>query len=88
MQCRHTNYIINYPNALMMTQLQLKEKPEESNEKAVEGVMVCIECGSPNTTILTKAIYCRDCRSIKLFKKRKPSEFLSQDEELGVFRVK
>ena len=72
----------------MMAPLQLKEKHEESNENPVAGIMICIECGSPNTTILTKVIYCRDCRSIKLFKKRKPSEFLSQDEELGVFRVK
>ena len=88
MQCRHAIYIINRGNALMMAQLQLKEKPEESNEKAVEGVRVCIECGSPNTTILTKAIYCRDCQSFKLFRKRKPSETLSQDGELGVFRVK
>ncbi|MCH9042022.1 MAG: hypothetical protein QQN53_06050 [Nitrosopumilus sp.] len=88
MQCSPTDYIINYLNVLMMAQLQLKEKHEETHEKIVEGVIICIECGSPNTTILTKAIYCRDCRSFKLFKKRKPSEFLSQDEELGVFRVK
>ncbi len=72
----------------MMVSLQLKEKHEETHEKAVEGIMVCIECGSPNTTILTKAIYCRDCRSFKLFRKRKPSETLSQNGELGVFRVK
>ena len=84
MQCRHTDYIRNYLNALMMAQLQLKEKPEESNEKAVDGVMICIECGSPNTTILTNVIYCRDCRSFKLFRKRKPSEFLSQNGELCV----
>jgi len=72
----------------MMAPLQLKEKPEETHEKAVEGIMVCIECGSPNTTNLTKAIYCRDCRSFKLFRKRKSSQTLSQDEESGVFRVK
>jgi len=72
----------------MMAQLQLQEKPEETHEKAVEGVMICIECGSPKTTILTKAIYCRDCRSFKLFRKRKPSEFLSQNGKLGVFKVK
>ncbi len=72
----------------MMAALQLKEKPEEIQEKAVEGIMVCIECGSTNTTILTKAIYCRDCRSFKLFRKRKPSETLSQNGEPGVFRVK
>jgi ribosomal protein L40E len=72
----------------MMAELQLKEKHEETCEKAVEGIMICIECGSPNTTVLTKAIYCRDCRGFKLFRKRKPHETLSQDEELGVFKVK
>jgi DNA-directed RNA polymerase subunit RPC12/RpoP len=71
-----------------MMALLLEEKPEETYEKAVEGIMVCIECGSPNTTILTKAIYCRDCRSFKIFRKRKPSEFLSQNGKPGVFRVK
>jgi DNA-directed RNA polymerase subunit RPC12/RpoP len=70
-----------------MAPLLLEEKHDESNEKTVDGIIVCIECGSPNTTILTKAIYCRDCRSFKLFRKRKPSEFLSQNGEL-VFRVK
>jgi len=72
----------------MMAELQLKEKHEESNKKIVEGIMICIECGSPNTTVLTKAIYCRDCRGFKLFRKRKPSETLSQDGELGVLKVK
>ncbi len=71
-----------------MAQLQLKEKPEETHEKIVEGIMICIKCGSPNTTILTEAIYCMDCRSFYLFRKRKPSEFLSQNGELGVFNVK
>lgn len=81
-------YILNHQNVLMMAQLQLKEKHEESNENPVDGIMVCIECGSPNTIILTKAIYCRDCRSFKLFRKRKPSETLSQDVEPGIFKVK
>ena len=72
----------------MMAPLQLKEKHEESNETPVEGIMVCIECGSPNTTILTNSIYCRDCRSFKPFRKRKPSQTLSQNRELGVFKVK
>ncbi len=72
----------------MMAQLQLKEKHEETCEKAVEGIMVCIECGSPNTTNLTKVIYCRDCRSFKLFRKRKPFETLSQNGKLGVSKVK
>ncbi len=72
----------------MMASLQLKEIHEETHEKAVEGIRVCIECGSPKTTILTKAIYCRDCQSFKIFRKRKPSETLSQNGKPGVFRVK
>ncbi len=58
----------------MMAPLLLEEKHEETQEKTVEGIMVCIECGSPKTTILTKAIYCRDCRSFKLFRKRKSAK--------------
>ena len=40
-----------------MTQFLLKEKPEETHKKIVEGIMICIKCGSPNPTILTQAIY-------------------------------
>ena len=68
----------------MMVQLQLKEKPEETYEKTVEGIRVCIECGSPKTTILTKAIYCRDCRNLKLFRKRKNTKTILEFGELGV----
>jgi DNA-directed RNA polymerase subunit RPC12/RpoP len=68
----------------MMALLQLKEKHEETCEKTVEGIRVCIECGSPNTTILTKAIYCRDCRSFKLFRKRKSTKTILGFGELGV----
>jgi len=78
MQCSHTTYIINHLNELMMAPLQLKEKPEETCEIPVEGIRVCIECGSPNTTILTMAIYCRDCRSLKLFRKRKYIKTISE----------
>ena len=65
----------------MMAPLQLKVKHEETCEKAVEGIMVCIECGSPNTTILTKVIYCRDCRRFKPFIKRKSAKTILQNGE-------
>ncbi len=68
----------------MMAPLLLGEKHEETHEKTVEGIMVCIECGSPKTTILTKAIYCRDCRSFKLFRKRKSTKTVLEFGELGV----
>jgi len=71
-----------------MAPLLLEEKPEKTKKKIVSGIIICIECGSPNTTILTNSIYCRDCRSFKLFRKRKPSEFLSQNGKLGVSKVK
>jgi len=67
-----------------MAPLQLKEKHEESNENPVEGIRVCIECGTPNTTILTKAIYCRECRIFKPFRKRKSTNTVLQNRELGV----
>ncbi len=53
MQCSHTIYIANHLNAFMMAPLLLEEKHEETYEKAVEGIMVCIEWDSPNTTNLT-----------------------------------
>ena len=65
-----------------MAPLLLEEKPEETYEKTVEGIMVCIECGSPDTTILTKAIYCRDCRSFNLFRKRKSIKTVLEFGEL------
>jgi len=64
----------------MMTSLLLEEKPEVTCETAVERIIICIECGSPNTTILTMAIYCRDCRSFKAF--RKSAKTVSQNGEL------
>jgi len=72
----------------MMAPLQLEEKPEETYEKTIEGIKICIECGSPDTTILTKAIYCRDCRSFKLFRKRKSTKTVSEFEELGIIAGK
>jgi len=45
--------------------------PEFKEEFVNDGVKICCECGSLNTTILTRAIYCRGCRSFRSFKKRK-----------------
>ncbi len=35
----------------------------------IEGVRICVKCGSPETTILKDAIYCRTCRDFQFFKK-------------------
>ena len=42
-----------------------------NNENSVvEGVFICINCGSIHSTVLKKAVYCRDCRNFSLFKKK------------------
>jgi len=45
--------------------------PEIKKKFINEDVEICCECGGVETTILTSGIYCRICRSFKLFKKRK-----------------
>ena len=42
--------------------------PENDKKFAVDGIVVCCDCGSPKTTILTLGVYCRSCRSFRLFK--------------------
>ncbi len=43
----------------------------ENNENlVVEGVFICINCGSIHSTVLKKAVYCRDCRSFNLITKK------------------
>jgi len=39
-------------------------------EAVMEGVRICVKCGSPKTTILKDAIYCRFCRNFQLFTKK------------------
>jgi len=41
--------------------------PENDKKFAVRGIIICCECGSSTTTILTFGIYCRTCRSFRLF---------------------
>ncbi len=42
--------------------------PENDKKFAVEGIVICCDCGNPETTILVSGIYCRACRSFRLFK--------------------
>jgi hypothetical protein len=39
-------------------------------EGVIEGVKIYVKCGSPETTILKDAIYCRACRNFQLFTKK------------------
>jgi len=44
---------------------------------AVEGIEICCECGSIKTTILSSGIYCRICRSFRLYLNRLNDRFRS-----------
>ncbi len=49
--------------------------PENNKKFAVDGINICIDCGSVETTILTFGIYCRICRSFRLFKPMLRTEY-------------
>jgi len=54
-----------------MNGLQLKFAglvPENDKKYAVDGIEICCNCGSVKTTILSFGIYCRACRSFRLFR--------------------
>jgi len=58
----------------MQTILQ-KRKIEDDERKdaileilAVDGIIICCNCGSEETTVLSLGIYCRVCRSFRLFR--------------------
>ena len=54
-----------------MNGLQLKFAglvPENDKKYAVDGIVICCNCGSEKTTVLRFGIYCRACRSFRLFK--------------------
>ena len=44
--------------------------PQVPNNSTVDGIFICVKCGSIHTTILKKAIYCRECRNLQLFTKK------------------
>ncbi len=56
----------------MNASLVQKTKSDWGNNEnsIVEGVFICINCGSIHSTILKKAVYCRDCRSFRLITKK------------------
>ncbi len=51
--------------------IEKTKSDSENNVKSVaEGITICINCGSIHSTILKKALYCRDCRDFRLFTKK------------------
>jgi len=49
--------------------------PGNDKKFAVKGITICCDCGSPETTILPLGIYCRSCRSFRLFKNKVKKEY-------------
>ena len=54
--------------------LETKSAPKVPDNSTVEGIFICVKCGSIHTTILKKAIYCRECRNFQLFTKKTQEE--------------
>ena len=43
---------------------------EESRERfAVDGLLICVDCGSTNTVLLEKGIHCNECESFLINQK-------------------
>ncbi len=55
-------------NALLVQ--KTKSESENNENSVVDGVFICTNCGSVHSTILKKAVYCRDCRSFRLITKK------------------
>ena len=49
--------------------------PDNLEQFVVDGIEICCDCGSEETTILTSGIYCRGCRNFKLFHNRLNDRF-------------
>jgi DNA-directed RNA polymerase subunit RPC12/RpoP len=49
--------------------------PENNKKFAIDGIVICCDCGNQNTTILTFGIYCRDCRNFRLFRDKASNEY-------------
>ena len=48
---------------------------ENDKKFAVNGIEICCDCGNEGTTILTSGIYCRGCRSFRLFENKVKKEY-------------
>jgi len=54
------------------TQLKFGHLLPWNNDRkfAIDGIEICCDCGSIETTILARGIYCRTCRNFRLFHNR------------------
>ncbi len=76
MQCRHGQYIQYYSLILMESELKYAHLiPENDKKFAVNEIVICCDCGNEGTTILTRGIYCRACRSFRLFENKVKKEY-------------
>ena len=54
---------------------------------AVDGIEICCDCGSSETIILSSAIYCRICRSFRLYLNRLNDRFRSTGTVLDLIKM-
>jgi len=77
MQCKPPQYIQYYSLFIMNApQLEFAHLVPENDEKfAVNEIVICCDCGSIQTTILTFGLYCRGCRSFRFFEDKVKKEY-------------
>ena len=52
---------------------------EENRGKfAVNGLLICADCGSTNTRLLEKGVHCNECQSFRISQKYYHTTFLQQ----------
>lgn len=49
--------------------MKAKQFHQNNENFVVEGFLICDNCGGTSTTVLKKAVYCRNCRNFRLFRK-------------------
>ncbi len=58
--------------------------PDNNRRFVLDGIKICWDCGSEKTTVLRSGIYCRICRSFRLFYNRLNDRYRPTDTVLDL----
>jgi len=72
MQCSPTRYMLFLLISSMNAKLEEPKRARTAEEKsAYYGIVICCDCGSSDTTLSKKGVYCNECKSFRRFEKKK-----------------
>jgi len=58
--------------------------PDNNRRFVIDGIKICCDCGSEITTVLRRGLYCRVCRSFRLFLNRLNDRYRPTDTVLDL----